>query len=86
MYAKFLDYILVKLIIILWLSHEIQAQGSTDVHGHIVLHTQVFEKEGDTKSTWYSELGISGIHTHFAADVHCICYWYKVILNYGWNN
>ena len=36
-----LDYILVKLSIILCLSHEIQAQGSTDVHGHIVLHTQL---------------------------------------------
>jgi len=34
-----LDYILVKLSIILCLSHEIRAQGSTNVHGHIVLHT-----------------------------------------------
>jgi len=35
-----LDYISVKLSIILCVSHEIQAQGSTDVHGHIILHTQ----------------------------------------------
>jgi hypothetical protein len=79
-----LDYILVKLSIILCLCHEIQAQDSTDVHGHIVLHIQLeYMKNRDTKSTRYSELGISDIYTHFAADVHCICYWYEVMLNHG---
>jgi hypothetical protein len=87
MHPHFRQYILVKVKCYVCLSHEIQSQDSADVCGHIVVYTQLQHKEkremlrahGATCTQWH-------LYTFCCCHVHCIYYWYKVMLNCGWSN